>query len=330
VETPGRDCGVTTAVIALDHDRRRGYWAQQVNEAWRSAVDSIFETGRRLIAAKSELAHGEFETMVEDELAFDATTAQRLMAIARDRRLANPAHGQLLPPSWRTLYEITKLSDANFQRLISNGTIRPDVERQEIVSVVKAERRNERERQLGEDTAATGQQLGRQLYNVIYADPPWRFEPYSRETGMDRAADNHYPTMSTLDIMALAIPAARDCVLFLWATAPMLPDALQVIDAWGFVYKTHCVWVKENHVGTGYWFRSMHEPLLVATRGEVPPPPAGHRLPSVFHEPVSRHSEKPAAFAELIEGWFPNLPKLEMFARAVRPGWDCWGNEVTN
>lgn len=176
-------------------------------------------------------------------------------------------------------------------------------------------------------TSVAAARLGRQLYSVIYADPPWRFQPYSRISGMDRAADNHYPTMTLADISALRVPAADDCVLFLWATAPMLPQALDVIAAWGFTYKSHCIWVKE-HIGTGYWFRNLHELLLVATRGAVPAPPPGWRLPSVFHEPTGRHSEKPSAFAEMIEHWFPNLPKVELFARTARDGWDCWGNEV--
>ena len=82
--------------------------------------------------------------------------------------------------------------------------------------------------------------MGRQeIFGVIYADPPWRFEPYTRDTGMDRAADNHYPTMTLDEIKALDVPsiAAEDCVLFLWATAPMLPQALEVMTAWGFTYK---------------------------------------------------------------------------------------------
>ncbi len=91
-------------------------------------------------------------------------------------------------------------------------------------------------------------------YGVIYADPPWRFEPYSRITGMDRAAENHYPTQTLDRIKALDVPsiAARDSVLFLWATSPMLPQALEVMAAWSFAYKSSLAWVKDR-VGTGYW-----------------------------------------------------------------------------
>lgn len=194
---------------------------------------------------------------------------------------------------------------------------------QQLRTAIKSRRRALREIALGDKIRG----FGERRYGVIYADPPWRFEPYSRDTGMDRAADNHYPTLPLAAIEALAVPAADDCALFLWATAPMFPQALNVIAAWGFVYKTHCVWIKDK-IGTGYWFRNLHELLLVATRGDMPAPPPSWRLPSVFNEPVGRHSEKPAAFAEFIEAWFPHVPKLEMFARQPRPGWDCWGNEV--
>src|SRR5271155_5436675 len=88
----------------------------------------------------------------------------------------------------------------------------------------------------------------------------WRFKPWSRETGMDRAADNHYPTSEPSDIAArdVASIAADDCVLFLWATAPMLPQAIDVMRAWGFAYKSHFVWAKDR-LGTGYWNRNKHE-----------------------------------------------------------------------
>ena len=167
-------------------------------------------------------------------------------------------------------------------------------------------------------------------YGVILADPPWRFEPYSRSSGLDRSADNHYPTSVLGEIMALGVPsiAAEDCVLWLWATVPMLPQALAVMDAWGFAYKSHLVWQKDR-VGTGYWFRNQHELLLVGTRGDIPAPAPGTQWPSLVEAPVGRHSEKPEKFLELIEAYFPNLPKIELNRRGpARPGWDCWGLEA--
>lgn len=190
-------------------------------------------------------------------------------------------------------------------------------------------RRRDRERDMAEATEAASLKIGHRLYGVIYADPPWRFTPYSNETGMDRSAENHYETMATVDICGLAdrIPAARDCALFLWATVPMLPDAMEVMEKWGFAYRTHWVWLK-NHAGMGYWNRNMHEILLLGIAGDIPAPAPGDQFESVLQADVGRHSEKPAIFSELIEEMFPNAAHLEMFARSARPGWSSWGNET--
>lgn len=191
----------------------------------------------------------------------------------------------------------------------------------------KKDRRAEREQALAEKTIAAAAKLGDRVYSVIYADPPWRFEPYSRDTGMDRAADNHYPTLTLDRLMALKVPAAPDCVLFLWATTPMLPQALAVMAAWDFAYKSHFIWLKDR-MGTGYWNRNQHELLLIGTRGEIPAPAPGTQFPSVIDATVAEHSAKPHHFAEMIEEMFPNQTPLEMFARSPRLGWDVWGNEA--
>lgn len=203
---------------------------------------------------------------------------------------------------------------------------------------LKRERRDEREAQLGERIASGNAALvaagaAGKRYGVIYADPEWRFEPYSRETGMDRAADNHYPT-SPLDVIAsrpVRAIAARDCALFLWATRPMLPQALTVVDAWGFAYKSCTVWGKRREGearGPGYIFTDESEMLLYATRGDVPAPAPGTQWPSLIIAPVGAHSQKPHRFRELIESYFPNLPKIELNAREQFPGWDSWGAEA--
>jgi hypothetical protein len=134
-------------------------------------------------------------------------------------------------------------------------------------TIEKRERRARREAELGERQRA----LPDKRYGVILADPPWRFEPYSRITGMDRAADNHYPTSALEEIKGLAVAsiAAPDCVLFLWATVPMLPQAHEVMAAWGFAYKSNFAWAK-NRMGTGFWNRNKHELLLIGTRGHIP------------------------------------------------------------
>ena len=193
-----------------------------------------------------------------------------------------------------------------------------------FATFLKQTRRREREAELG----ARQKALPRQEYGVIYADPPWRFEVWS-EAGMDRSAENHYPCSVVDKIAEIDVPsiAAPDCVLFLWATAPMLREALWLMEAWGFEYKSHAVWFK-NRVSTGYWFRNVHELLLVGTHGDIPAPAMGTQEQSLIAAPVRGHSVKPECIYELIEGYFPTLPKIELFARSWRPGWDKWGWEA--
>jgi N6-adenosine-specific RNA methylase IME4 len=191
---------------------------------------------------------------------------------------------------------------------------------------IKKIARQEKEQALAEKTITQSLNSDGKLYGVIYADPPWRYETFS-ENGMDRSADNHYPTMSMFDMLALDVPAADDCVMFMWATVPMLPEALDLLDTWGFEYKSHICWVKDRQ-GTGYWTRNKHELLLIATKGKVPAPAMGTQPPSVIELPLGRHSEKPAFFADMISTLYPTTPKLEMFARVGRVGWDVVGNEA--
>ena len=143
-----------------------------------------------------------------------------------------------------------------------------------------------------------------------------------------RQNEQHYPSMALADIKALPIPAADDCVLFLWATVPLLPEAIETMRAWGFTYKSASTWVKDK-AGTGYWVRGIVEHLLIGRRGDVPSPAPGDQFPGVIEAPRRAHSEKPDIFAEHIARLFPNVPKLEMFARELRPGWDAWGNEAS-
>ena len=204
----------------------------------------------------------------------------------------------------------------------------------EVLKEARAEKQQEkqakratRERVLGGIQLA----LPTQKFGVIVADPEWRFEPWSRTTGMDRSADNHYPTSVTQVIAArdVASISADDCVLFLWATGPMIREALMVMEAWGFEYKSQVIWEKDKN-GTGYWFRNKHELLLVGTRGTVPAPAMGTQWSSVVGAPTGAHSAKPEKFLEMIEAYFPTLPKIELNRRgAARPGWKAWGNEAT-
>ena len=161
-------------------------------------------------------------------------------------------------------------------------------------------------------------------FDIIYADPPWQYEYIVSNS---RAVENQYPTLTLDNIKELSIPCGDNAVLFLWATAPKLDEALQVMRAWRFNYRTCAVWDKEV-IGMGYWFRNQHELLLVGVRGDVAPPPENKRVSSVLRFKRQGHSQKPDFIYSMIEEMFPNYTYLELFARNERDGWRSWGNEV--
>lgn len=188
--------------------------------------------------------------------------------------------------------------------------------RQRLKSEPKRLRRAERERELAARTIAASEALGEKVFAVLYVDPPWRHEPYSHETGMDRSADNHYPTMTFRQLTAMRVPAAKDCVLYLWFPRAQVANAVRLAEAWGFTVKTLGAWDKEV-AGTGYWLLDNFEPYLIATKGHPPAPAPGTQPLALIRERRGKHSEKPDIFAENIATLYPTAPKLEMFYRAL-------------
>ena len=170
-------------------------------------------------------------------------------------------------------------------------------------------------------------------YDVIYADPPWQYQ----DKHCIGNAEAHYPTMGIDDICKLPVNeiASDNCVLFIWATYPMLREALAVIDAWGFKYKTiGFQWIKQNRSGNGYffglgrWTRGNTEPCLIAVKGK--PHRVSSSVSQLIFSPLRAHSQKPDIardkIRELVGG---EKSCIELFARNTSPGWDVWGNEIT-
>lgn len=173
-------------------------------------------------------------------------------------------------------------------------------------------------------------------YNIIYADPPWKFKVWSKKTGLNRSADRHYPTMNKTAIQNLPIQnlCEKDAVLFLWITAPCLLEGIELIDKWGFTYKTIGFnWVKKNKRsdslfwGMGYYTRANTELCILATKGK-PLKRMSKSVHQVIMTPVEEHSKKPAETRDRIVQLFGDIPRIELFARQEADGWDCWGNEV--
>ena len=170
-------------------------------------------------------------------------------------------------------------------------------------------------------------------YNIIYADPAWNYTDKSLNRG---GAARHYKTMTDNEINNLPIQdiADENCILFLWATFPKIQEALNVVNAWGFTYKTNgFTWIKKNKLqqdtnfwGMGRWTRSNAEVCLIATKGN--PKRKAANIHSVIETPIERHSKKPDIVRDKIVELVGDLPRIELFARETADGWDSWGNEI--
>ena len=172
-------------------------------------------------------------------------------------------------------------------------------------------------------------------YNIIYADPPWTYKVWSKK-GKGRSAESHYPCMQKEEIQNLPIEniTEQNAVLFLWVTFPCLLEGLELIEKWGFTYKTCAFsWIKMNKkkntpfIGMGYYTRANNEICLLATKGK-PLKRINRNVEQVILSPIREHSRKPDEIRQRIVNLFGDLPRIELFARNTMQGWDVWGNEV--
>jgi N6-adenosine-specific RNA methylase IME4 len=312
-------------------------WAARIVACWQASVTGILEVGRLLTAAKDALPHGEFEAMINAHLPFVPRTAQMLMAIAADPRLSNPKHVSLLPPSWGTLYELTKLSDEQFSVSLSAGKIRPDVERGEITAIKKEAVKTEHAKKtyVGCDLSDLNRLVAEgRKFKAILIDPPWKFVTRSPK-GEGRSAGEHYTTTGLDSIKALPVAelAGSDCAMFMWMVDWCPKWAFELIEHWKFEHKTTAfTWAKQNgsgvgwHMGQGYWTRANPEDCWLATRGQ--PQRIYADVRQLIVAPVMEHSRKPDEIHDrimrLVDG-----PYLELYARRPRAGWVTWGNEMS-
>lgn len=174
------------------------------------------------------------------------------------------------------------------------------------------------------------------LIHSLTADPPWQFR--DKLPGPKRGADSHYGTMTTADLSGFLsshqpkIEPAKDGLLFMWRVSSMVREAIDLCRDWGYVPKSELVWVKttktgKRHFGMGHYTRLGHEVCIIASRGKGASLIKSRSVPSVFHAPVGRHSEKPDAFYEIVERLIDG-PHVELFARRKREGWVTYGNEI--
>ncbi|MGJ4893745.1 MT-A70 family methyltransferase [Bradyrhizobium oligotrophicum] len=289
------DISQSEAAATLNVSRRLVQSAEKVRDEAVPEIIAAVEAGTVAVSAAAEIA-----ARPKDE------QAALLAELPRD------AEGKLTPEAKKQVRAIAKEVRAEDQ-------------------AAKREKRAAKERELGGRIAT----LPVVKAGVVLSDFEWHFEVYSDATGMDRHAANHYLTAAECDTAEAIVDrqrermsvAADDCVHFMWVPACFVHIGLRVMELQGFTYVTQFVWVKPG-IGTGYWVRDAHEVLLIGVRGKVPAPAMGTQFRSVIDAPRGEHSAKPDAQYEIIEAYFPTLPKIELNARRARPGWIAWGNEA--
>lgn len=224
---------------------------------------------------------------------------------------------------------LAKLSPEKREEVIAKAE---DGEKVSAKLAVKQENRATRERVMGEKQIAAPQGQ----FGVILEDFEWDYEVRSRETGMDRHAGNHYTTAEDAHSPEEIVErtrerfecAAPDCVLFMCATNPHLAIALKVLELRGFKYVSNYALLKDRII-TGWWNRGKHEILLIGIKGKPPCPAPGTQWDSTIPVPVGEHSAKGEIIQEMIEQYYPTMPKIELNRRGPRrPGWEAWGNEA--
>lgn len=248
-------------------------------------------------------------------------------------------HG-IIDPQLITLLETKKATDT-VQSLLSSGVIQTDADADtkplseatawDVQGVLRKAEKEHRRAAADSRLEAKHAQIQTApdgVYSVIYADPPWQYD----NSGLYGAAATIYPTMPIEDICAyferINVHAQEDAVLFLWATNPLLQEALAVMTAWGFDYKTNIVWDKEQPTtGLGFYVKGQHELLLIGTRGSFRP---NYMPSSVIRDRKGDHSRKPLSLYSLIETMYPKQRYLELFARAAeeRDDWTFFGGEA--
>lgn len=169
-------------------------------------------------------------------------------------------------------------------------------------------------------------------YSIIYADPCWDYAGREQHNKVEsnKSVIHHYPTMKLDEMKKLPIKdiAEKDCLLFMWSSSPHLDQAIELMKAWGFQYKTIAfVWDKQK-VNPSYYTMSQVEICIVGKKGKIPSPRGSRNTRQFLSEMRTRHSAKPSEIRNRITEMFPTQSKIELFARDEVEGWDCWGNEV--
>lgn len=285
-------------VLPLFNARTREQWATKLNEIWTETngrtLEGIFALGDGLIAAKAEVPHREFREMLEKDAKFTPRTAQRHIAIVSDQRLVKATRVSELPPHWGTLYELTKLDDLSFKKLVDDGTICPELERSDIKKILRSLKIKDDEKRILQLRPIKG------TFRTIVLDPAWDYGDQS----LAGRANPDYAKQTHDDLLALNVKAWADdevgTQLYLWVTNNFLTRGCQLIEHWGFTYRTVITWIKPPPFGLGSYFRNSTEQCLFATYKDTTTREAAASLPTHFEAPRGEHSEKPEKFYNIV------------------------------
>ena len=288
-----------------------------------------YERARLALRLKPVIAEKAKEKEAERKTTFQKSEKSSMPQVNTTKEIAKAAG-----VSHDTIAKVEKIEEKATQE-VKEQLRKGELSINQAYQTVRREEKKQEVQQRIEEHAAeqTGvidiQQTDRK-YNIIYADPPWRYW----ESGNKNQA-LHYTTMTIDEICDLPVKNIADdnCVLFLWVTYPILHEAFRVIESWGFKYSTAAfVWVKKNKqkdspfVGCGAWTRANSELCLLATKGNIMRLDAS--ISQVVESPIEEHSKKPDIVRDLITRLVGELPRVELFCRNPAEGWDVWGNEA--
>jgi N6-adenosine-specific RNA methylase IME4 len=279
----------------------REQWAARISEAWRNASENmlagIFGIGNDLIEAKrgpQRLEHGEFGAMIASDLPFNHHTANKLMKIADHPRLSNCSIWNNLPPNWTTLYELSRLEVEEFDRLLDEGVIRPDMQAKEVNKVRRLATVAADEERVLNLVPVIGK------FRTLVIDPAWEYDWLS----LAGRAKPGYAMQTHEQLLDLDVAAWADeesgCHLYCWVTNNFMARACELVQHWGFQHRTILTWIKPPPFGLGSYFRNSTEHCIFATRGDTTTRPAAASISTHFEAPRGEHSEKPERFYEIV------------------------------
>jgi len=269
--------------------------AEYVGESWRKGVESIIETGQRLLEIKEQFKdeQGKWSALLgrggnEPLLPFAKSQAYNLMKVANDERIVR--HVGQMPPDSNALGKLAALSDDRFYDLLEKGGIHPGMKRNEASAETRTERKEDDEARIMNLQPVEGK------FKTIIIDPPWDYEWLSLA---GRAAPG-YATMTHEELMALDVDQWADdnCHIYIWVTNNFMARGCELMTQWGFQHKTVLTWVKPR-MGLGSYFRNTTEHVLFGVKGELRT--RSDSIVTHFEGPMGEHSAKPQEFYDLVE-----------------------------